>query len=131
MTLDGIVPIIPTPFDTEEEIDWQSLRRLLDSACSIDVSAICLSAYASEFYKLAKDERRKLIALPAEYVLAGRQCSLRRTPCPRCKRPIWRTSLRTRARRQSPLLMRDLRMDLAAHDAEHIDFLNANILALL
>jgi 4-hydroxy-tetrahydrodipicolinate synthase len=68
MKLDGIVPIIPTPFDAEEQIDWQSLRQLLDFACSIDVSAICLPAYASEFYKLVEDERRKVIALAAEHV---------------------------------------------------------------
>jgi 4-hydroxy-tetrahydrodipicolinate synthase len=31
----------------------------------------------------------------------------------------------------SECVVRDLRMDLAAHDAEYIDFLNANILVLL
>ena len=71
MNLDGIVPIIPTPFDVEEQIDWPAMRQLLDFACSAGVSAICLPAYASEFYKLSADERRKMIALACEHV-AGR-----------------------------------------------------------
>lgn len=68
MQLDGIVPIIPTPFDAKEQIDWQAMQQLLDFACAADVSAICLPAYASEFYKLSEDERRKLIAFAVEYV---------------------------------------------------------------
>lgn len=68
MDLDGIVPIIPTPFDLEEQIDWMALRQLLDFACSAGVSAVCLPAYASEFYKLSVDERRKIIVLAAEHI---------------------------------------------------------------
>ena len=68
MNLNGIVPIIPTPFDLEEQIDWQAMRQLLDFACSVDIAAVCLPAYASEFYKLSADERRKLIALAIEHV---------------------------------------------------------------
>jgi 2-keto-3-deoxy-L-arabinonate dehydratase len=68
MDLDGIVPIIPTPFCVDEQIDWRSLRQLLDFACSAGVSAVCLPAYASEFYKLLPDERRTLIALAAEHL---------------------------------------------------------------
>jgi 2-keto-3-deoxy-L-arabinonate dehydratase len=68
MNLDGIVPIIPTPFNVEEQIDWQTMPQLLDFACSVDIAAVCLPAYASEFYKLSADERRKLIALAIEHV---------------------------------------------------------------
>ena len=51
--IDGIVPIIPTPFDEKEQIDWATLSALLEFACGIDVCAIYLPAYASEFYKLS------------------------------------------------------------------------------
>src|SRR5687767_8129275 len=57
----GIVPIIPTPFDSEEHIAWDELRNLLDFACAVNVSAVCLPAYASEFYKLSEDERSRLV----------------------------------------------------------------------
>jgi 4-hydroxy-tetrahydrodipicolinate synthase len=59
--IDGIVPIIPTIFDEKERIDWSAFEALLDFACGIDVCAICLPAYASEFYKLSDAERREVI----------------------------------------------------------------------
>jgi 4-hydroxy-tetrahydrodipicolinate synthase len=60
--IDGIVPIVPTPFDAQARIDWRALDQLLDFARGIDVSAVCLPAYASEFYKLSDGERREIIA---------------------------------------------------------------------
>jgi len=59
--IDGIIPIIPTVFDEREEIDWKAFDPLLDFACGIDVCAVCLPAYASEFYKLNDGERRQII----------------------------------------------------------------------
>ena len=56
--IDGIVPIIPTPFLADGSPDWNSLENLLDFAVSARVSAVCLPAYASEFYKLTDSERR-------------------------------------------------------------------------
>ena len=64
--IDGIVPIIPTIFDEKERIDWSAFEALLDFACGIDVCAICLPAYASEFYKLSDAERREIIAKAVE-----------------------------------------------------------------
>jgi len=66
--IDGIIPIIPTPFDESEQIDWRALEQLLDFACAIDVCAVCLPAYASEFYKLSDAERRQVIARSVEHV---------------------------------------------------------------
>ncbi len=66
--IDGIVPIIPTPFDEKERIDWVAFGRLLDFACGVDVSAVCLPAYASEFYKLSDAERRQIVAKAVEHV---------------------------------------------------------------
>jgi 4-hydroxy-tetrahydrodipicolinate synthase len=72
MELEGIVPIVPTPFNASEEIDWSALSRLVDFACSVDVCAICLPAYASEFYKLSDTERREIIAKAVEHA-SGRR----------------------------------------------------------
>jgi len=64
--IDGIIPIIPTIFDEQDRINWSGLDRLLDFACGIDVCAVCLPAYASEFYKLSDAERRQIIARAVE-----------------------------------------------------------------
>lgn len=60
--LNGIVPIVPTPFSENQEVDWDSLRALVDFACASGACAMCLPAYASEFYKLTEDERRRAIS---------------------------------------------------------------------
>jgi 4-hydroxy-tetrahydrodipicolinate synthase len=55
--IDGIVPIIPTPFEESEAISWSDLDRLIDFAVAAGACAVCLPAYASEFYKLSEEER--------------------------------------------------------------------------
>jgi 2-keto-3-deoxy-L-arabinonate dehydratase len=60
--VNGIVPIIPTPFTSQEQIDWSSLRGMVDFACATGACAICLPAYGSEFYKLSEAERLRVVA---------------------------------------------------------------------
>lgn len=67
----GIVPVIPTPFDRDDRVDWSALGRLLDFAIDARVCGVCLPAYASEFYKLTDVERREL-PLRAMALLDGR-----------------------------------------------------------
>lgn len=67
----GIVPIIPTPFTREEQVDWPSLRSLVDFACAAGACAMCLPAYASEFYKLSETERLRAVGEAVESA-AGR-----------------------------------------------------------
>ncbi len=57
----GIVPIIPTPFDENGEVDWSSLPTLIGFAYASGACAVCLPAYASEFYKLTPEEHEGLI----------------------------------------------------------------------
>jgi dihydrodipicolinate synthase/N-acetylneuraminate lyase len=71
LQIDGVVPIIPTPFLQDGSPDWSSLTNLLDFAAGAQVCAVCLPAYASEFYKLTDDERRDL-ALRAIGIMQGR-----------------------------------------------------------
>ena len=67
----GVVPIIPVPFDAGESVDEGALRRLVDFAVACKLDAVCLPAYGSEFYKLAEEERTRVVALAVEQA-AGR-----------------------------------------------------------
>ncbi len=69
--INGIVPIVPTPFTAEEKIDWPALRRLVDFACAAGACAMCLPAYASEFYKLSENERLRVVGQAVQQA-AGR-----------------------------------------------------------
>ena len=67
----GVVPIIPTPFTADEEIDQDALRRLIDFAIAGGIQAVCLPAYASEFYKLTDEEKLLVVRVAVEHA-AGR-----------------------------------------------------------
>lgn len=69
--IDGIVPVVPTPFTTDDEMDWAALPSLLKFAVQGRVCAVCLPAYASEFYKLTDTERMDLVHRAIQ-TLAGR-----------------------------------------------------------
>jgi dihydrodipicolinate synthase/N-acetylneuraminate lyase len=69
--LNGILPIVPTPFTEEGAIDMTALAGLLEFATGAGVCGVCLPAYASEFYKLRDEERREL-ACRAIAILSGR-----------------------------------------------------------
>jgi 2-keto-3-deoxy-L-arabinonate dehydratase len=66
--IDGIVPVIPTPFDANEAVDGTTLRNLLDFASGAQLDAVCLPAYASEFYKLMEAERKEVIAIAVDHI---------------------------------------------------------------
>lgn len=67
----GTVPIIPTPFNEDETIDESALRNLIEFAIASGLQAVCLPAYASEFYKLT-DEDKLLVVRIAVNQAAGR-----------------------------------------------------------
>lgn len=69
--LSGVVPIIPTPFTENEEIDEPALRRLIDFAIDGGIEAVCLPAYASEFYKLSDEEKLRVVKVAVDHA-AGR-----------------------------------------------------------
>ena len=69
--VEGVIPIIPTPFQRDEAVDLQALSRLLQFAVDARVCAVCLPAYASEFYKLSEPERREIV-VHAISILDGR-----------------------------------------------------------
>jgi len=59
--LEGVVPIIPTPFRVDESIDFDGVASCVEFAIQSELSAVCLPAYASEFYKLSESERQQLV----------------------------------------------------------------------
>ncbi len=67
----GVVPIVPTPFFENEEIDEASLRNLIEFAVRAKLPAVCLPAYASEFYKLSDEEKLRVVKVAVEQA-AGR-----------------------------------------------------------
>lgn len=70
--LRGVVPIIPTPFHAGgEEVNRGALAGLVNFAVDAGAAAICLPAYASEFYKLTEAERL-LVVQEAIHAAAGR-----------------------------------------------------------
>lgn len=59
--LQGVVPVVPTPFTSDEAIDFNALAGCVRFAADCHLSAVCLPAYASEFYKLSDAERRQVV----------------------------------------------------------------------
>lgn len=64
--LSGVIPIIPTPFTADEEIDEQALRNLVEFTIKIGIKAACLPAYASEFYKLSDEEKLQTVRIAVD-----------------------------------------------------------------
>ena len=69
--LTGVVPIVPTPFLENEEIDEPALRSLIEFAVGAGLQAVCLPAYASEFYKLSDEEKLFVVKIAVNQA-AGR-----------------------------------------------------------
>lgn len=66
LTINGIVPVIPTPFTDQEAIDLPTLRATVSFAARSKMAAICLPAYGSEFYKLSETERELVVTTAIE-----------------------------------------------------------------
>lgn len=63
---EGVIPIIPTPFTEDEEVDVEALGRLIEFAVAAGVPSVCLPAYGSEFYKLDESERMLVVKVAVE-----------------------------------------------------------------
>lgn len=61
LDIQGIIPIIPTPFHENGEVDFDGLAPLIHFAAAGGCCAVCLPAYASEFYKLTDAERQAVV----------------------------------------------------------------------
>jgi dihydrodipicolinate synthase/N-acetylneuraminate lyase len=66
--LRGMVPVVPVPFRADESIDGEGLAALCDFAARGGAAAICLPAFASEFYKLSDEERVEVVRIAVDAV---------------------------------------------------------------
>jgi len=67
----GVVPIAPTPFRDNGDLDLESQRRVFDCMLDQGVDGICILANYSEQFLLTDEERNSLLDLALERV-AGR-----------------------------------------------------------
>lgn len=70
--LTGILPVAPTPFRDNGDLDPEGMRRVLDCMVDQGVDAICVLANYSEQFVLSDEERALLTRLSLEHV-AGRK----------------------------------------------------------
>lgn len=63
--LEGIAPILFTPFDEGGDIDAGGLRAILRFEVDGGVHAIGINGFASEAYKMSDDERRRSVEIVA------------------------------------------------------------------
>jgi len=59
--LTGVLPVLPTPFTWQDEVDYPALRRLVDFAAKCGIKSVVTPAFGSEFYKLDGGERQAVI----------------------------------------------------------------------
>lgn len=69
--LTGILPVAPTPFLPDGQLDPEGMTRVLDCMIDQGVDAICILANYSEQFLLSDEERATLMKLSLEHV-AGR-----------------------------------------------------------
>lgn len=69
--LDGVHPIAPVPFNDDESLDIDGVKRVLDCMIDQGVDGICVLANYSEQFLLSDQERDNVLRLSLEHV-AGR-----------------------------------------------------------
>lgn len=65
--IEGMVPVLPTPYNEDETIDAASLRRVVDFCIDHTAAAVCLPAYGGEFFKLSEDERVEVVRIASAH----------------------------------------------------------------
>ncbi|WP_020410416.1 4-hydroxy-tetrahydrodipicolinate synthase [Hahella ganghwensis] len=68
MNIDGVLVPVVTPFDTQNQIDFPALGRLLDYLIESGVHGIVACGTTGEYYALSPEERRDLMAFIASHV---------------------------------------------------------------
>jgi len=69
--LTGVIPILPTPFSKEGEIDEVSFRKVIDATIADGVHGIAMFGLASEYAKLADAEKLLLTQILVEQTGSG------------------------------------------------------------
>ncbi|MFM9941151.1 MAG: dihydrodipicolinate synthase family protein [Hyphomicrobiaceae bacterium] len=66
--LTGVMPIAPTPFHANGDLDLDGMRRVIDCMVDQQVDAICILANYSEQFLLSDGERDTLLKLSLDHV---------------------------------------------------------------
>jgi dihydrodipicolinate synthase/N-acetylneuraminate lyase len=66
LRLNGITPVMATPFHADESIDEPSLRKQIDFSIAHGAAAICGPGFGAEFYKLSDPERYRFAEVLVE-----------------------------------------------------------------
>ena len=64
--LAGVIPVMLLPFNEDDSIDEPSLREQVDFVIARGANGVCAPGFATEFYKLTEEERRRVIRIVAE-----------------------------------------------------------------
>ena len=70
-TYRGVWPVMLTPFDENRQIDWDSLKKLIDWYIAAGVHGLFANCQSSEMFFLSDDESLRLTRFVVDYV-AGR-----------------------------------------------------------
>jgi dihydrodipicolinate synthase/N-acetylneuraminate lyase len=63
LRLNGITPVMATPFLQDESINEPELRVEIDAAIEGGAAAVCGPGYGAEYYKMSDEERRRFIEI--------------------------------------------------------------------
>ncbi|MFT5143044.1 MAG: 4-hydroxy-tetrahydrodipicolinate synthase [Rhodothermales bacterium] len=70
MQFQGVLPILPTPFDKSGAVDVSSLQRLIDFELEVGVHGVSILGFMGEAHKLTNSERRLVVSTVVERVAA-------------------------------------------------------------
>jgi len=62
MDLQGVLPILPTPFTDSGEVDEASVRRLIDFELEVGVHGVSVLGFMGEAHRLSNGERKHVVA---------------------------------------------------------------------
>lgn len=69
--VEGVCPVVETPFTADERVDVDAFASLVDRLASTGVGSVMFPGFASEFYKLVDGERDALLAVLIERMHAA------------------------------------------------------------
>ncbi|WP_319518507.1 dihydrodipicolinate synthase family protein [uncultured Martelella sp.] len=67
-TLEGIFPVLPTPFTHQGDIDSEAMKRVVEFAVKTGVSGLVFPGFASEVEELTASERAELLRIIVETI---------------------------------------------------------------
>ncbi len=62
MHLQGVLPILPTPFTDRGDVDEHSLRRLIDFELEVGVHGVSVLGFMGEAHRLSNAERKQVVS---------------------------------------------------------------------